>query len=53
MHERLLRAHLCEGEIVDDPDTLVRLGAEVGVPEGEARRTLNSDEYPDAAQATR
>uniref|UniRef100_A0AAU2AF76 DsbA family oxidoreductase n=1 Tax=Streptomyces sp. NBC_00093 TaxID=2975649 RepID=A0AAU2AF76_9ACTN len=51
MHERLLRAHLCEGEIVDDPDTLVRLGVEVGVPEDEIRRTLAGDEYEDAVQA--
>ncbi|WP_327731690.1 DsbA family oxidoreductase [Streptomyces sp. NBC_00487] len=51
MHERLLRAHLCEGEIVDDPDTLVRLGVEVGVPEDESRRTLNSDAYADAVRA--
>ena len=33
IHERLLRAQLVEGEILDDPDTLVRLAAEVGVPE--------------------
>ncbi|MGW0582295.1 DsbA family oxidoreductase [Streptomyces sp. NPDC002920] len=51
MHERLLRAHLGEGEIVDDPDTLVRLGAEVGVPEDETRRMLAGDEYADAVQA--
>ncbi|KZB86308.1 disulfide bond formation protein DsbA [Amycolatopsis regifaucium] len=40
MHERLLKAHLCDGEIVDDLDTLVRLGTEVGVPEDEAREVL-------------
>ena len=51
MHERLLRAHLCEGETVDDPDTLVRLGTEIGVPEDEIVRTLNSDAYADAVQA--
>ena len=51
MHERLLRAHLGEGEIVDDPDTLVRLGAEVGVPEDETRRMLDGDAYIDAVQA--
>ncbi len=50
MHDRLLRAHLGEGEIVDDPDTLVRLGAEVGVPEDEIRRMLNGDAYADAVQ---
>ncbi|MFD8867224.1 DsbA family oxidoreductase [Streptomyces sp. NPDC059590] len=51
MHERLLRAHLCEGEVVDDRDTLVRLGAEVGVPEDETRRVLDGDTYDDAVQA--
>ncbi|RCV49508.1 disulfide bond formation protein DsbA [Marinitenerispora sediminis] len=45
MHERLLGAHLGEGEVLDDPDTLVRLGAEVGVPEEEARRMLAGDAY--------
>jgi predicted DsbA family dithiol-disulfide isomerase len=45
MHERLLRAHLVEGEAVDDVDTLVRLGAEIGVPADEARRMLAGDEY--------
>ncbi|MGP4109732.1 DsbA family oxidoreductase [Streptomyces sp. 4N509B] len=51
MHERLLRAHLCEAEVVDDPDTLVRLGAEVGVPEDETRRMLDGDTYADAVRA--
>jgi predicted DsbA family dithiol-disulfide isomerase len=50
MHERLLRAHLVEGELVDDADTLVRLGAEVGVPADEARRVLAGDEYADAVE---
>lgn len=45
MHERLLRAHLCEGEIVDDLDVLVRLGAEVGVPPEEAERALRGDDF--------
>ncbi|MEU9450852.1 DsbA family oxidoreductase [Streptomyces sp. NPDC048277] len=51
MHERLLRAHLGEGEVVDDPDTLVRLGTEVGVPEDEIRRMLAGDAYADAVEA--
>jgi predicted DsbA family dithiol-disulfide isomerase len=50
MHERLLRAHLGEGETVDDPDTLVRLGTEVGVPEDETRRMLKGDAYAAAVQ---
>jgi predicted DsbA family dithiol-disulfide isomerase len=43
-HERLMRAQLVEGAALDDPATLARLGAEVGVPEAEARRVLASDE---------
>ncbi|MET7339314.1 DsbA family oxidoreductase [Nonomuraea sp. NPDC005650] len=45
MHERLLRAHLIEGEQVDDPDTLVRLGTEVGLPGEEVRRVVDGDAY--------
>jgi predicted DsbA family dithiol-disulfide isomerase len=44
-HERLMRAQLIEGETLDDVETLVRLGAEVGVPEQDARRVLAGDEY--------
>ncbi|KAK1184857.1 DsbA family oxidoreductase [Streptomyces sp. NBS 14/10] len=51
MRERLLRAHLCEGEVVDEPDTLVRLGAEVGVPEDEIRRMLDGGAYADEVRA--
>jgi predicted DsbA family dithiol-disulfide isomerase len=45
IHERFLRAQLVEGEILDDPDTLARLAADVGVPEAETRRVLASDAY--------
>jgi predicted DsbA family dithiol-disulfide isomerase len=48
MKERLLRAYFTEGELIADQDTLVRLAAEVGVPEDEARATLRSDRYADA-----
>lgn len=44
-HERLMRAHFAEGETLDDLETLVRLGAEAGVPEKDARRALTGDEY--------
>ncbi|QNP75574.1 DsbA family oxidoreductase [Streptomyces roseirectus] len=50
MHERLLRAHLCEGELVDDADTLTRLAAEVGVPEEDTRKVLATDAYQDAVR---
>ena len=45
LHERFLRAQLIEGEVLDDADTLVRLAAEVGVPEDEVRRVLAGDDY--------
>jgi len=45
IHERFLRGQLVEGAILDDPDTLVRLAAEVGVPEADTRRVLASDAY--------
>jgi predicted DsbA family dithiol-disulfide isomerase len=44
-HERLMHAHFMEGEALDDVETLVRLGAEVGVPADEARRVLTGDAY--------
>jgi predicted DsbA family dithiol-disulfide isomerase len=45
MKERLLRAYFTEGKLVGDPETLVRVAVEVGLPEGEVRRTLASDRY--------
>ena len=43
VHERLLRAQLVEGEVLDEPETLVRLGEEVGIPAADARAMLGSD----------
>jgi predicted DsbA family dithiol-disulfide isomerase len=51
IHERFLCAQLVEGEILDDPDTLVRLAAEVGVPAAETRRVLATDAYAAEVQA--
>jgi predicted DsbA family dithiol-disulfide isomerase len=45
IQERFLRAQLVEGEVLDDPDTLVRLGAEVGVPAAEIRDVLATDRF--------
>jgi predicted DsbA family dithiol-disulfide isomerase len=45
LHERFLQAQLIEGEVLDDPETLVRLSAEVGVSADDARRVLESDAY--------
>ena len=45
IQERLLRGQLVEGEVLDDPDTLVRLGAEVGLAGNEIRDVLATDRY--------
>jgi predicted DsbA family dithiol-disulfide isomerase len=45
IQERLLRAQLCEGEVLDDRDTLVRLTGEVGLAPDEARQVLDSDAF--------
>ncbi len=50
-HERLLRAQLVEGEILEDGPTLVRLMAEVGVPAADTERVLATDEYAAAVKA--
>jgi predicted DsbA family dithiol-disulfide isomerase len=49
--ERLMRAYVVEGEAVGDPDTLVRLAAEAGLDEAEARRVLQEQTYLDAVRA--
>ncbi len=45
MKERLFRAHLTEGELLSDHDTLTRLAGEVGLEEAEVRALLASDRY--------
>jgi predicted DsbA family dithiol-disulfide isomerase len=44
MKERLMRAYLTEGEALGDPETLGRLGAEVGLEADRVRQVLASDE---------
>jgi predicted DsbA family dithiol-disulfide isomerase len=43
--ERLMRAHFTEGEAISDPQTLIRLVAEVGVDPEEARGVLSGDRF--------
>ena len=45
MHERLLRGQLVDGELLDDPATLERLGVEVGLDGAAVRRMLGSDAF--------
>lgn len=48
--ERLFAAHFTEGKNIDDEETLVQLGMEVGLPEEEIRAMLQGDLYTDAVQ---
>jgi predicted DsbA family dithiol-disulfide isomerase len=45
MKERLFRAYLTEGQVIGDPETLQRLGVEVGLPEDEVRDVLMTERY--------
>ncbi len=51
IQERLLRGQLVEGEVLDDPATLVRLAAEVGVPATDTEAVLASDTYAAEVEA--
>ena len=51
IQERLLRGQLVEGEVLDDPETLARLGSEVGIPAADVLTTLESDAYAAEVQA--
>ena len=51
IQERLLRAQLVEGEVLDDPDTLARLGEDVGVSGDEVRDVLATDRFAAEVEA--
>ena len=51
LKERLLRAYFTDGLPISDLDTLVELGAEVGLDPVEARTVLESDAYLDGVNA--
>lgn len=48
MKERLLKAYFTDGLNVDDFETLIQLGKEVGVPEENIKSLLESNRYEDA-----
>lgn len=51
LKERLVRGYFSEGEALGDPETLVRLAAEVGLDAAEVREVLASDKYATAVRA--
>ena len=50
LQERLFKAYFEEGAEMSDPDTLARLGEDVGIPGEEVRAALESEEYGEAVQ---
>lgn len=51
MKERLMRAYLCEGELISDHPTLARLADEVGLPADRVEEVLGSREFADRIEA--
>jgi predicted DsbA family dithiol-disulfide isomerase len=45
IQERFLRAQLVEGEILDEPATLIRLAGEVGVPAADVEAVVGGDAF--------
>lgn len=50
MKERLLRARLCEGRLISDPEVLAECAAEVGLEAGEVRELVVGDRFADAVR---
>jgi len=50
MKERLQKAYFTDGLVISDPDTLVKLAAEVGLDADETRQMLESSAYTAAVQ---
>jgi predicted DsbA family dithiol-disulfide isomerase len=51
MKERLMQAYFAEGRLISDPDTLLALGAEVGLPEAEVQTLLAGSQFADEVRA--
>src|SRR5262249_50729714 len=49
--ERLFAATFTEGEPIGAPDTILELAIDVGVPEGDARRVLDTQQFAEEVRA--
>jgi predicted DsbA family dithiol-disulfide isomerase len=45
--EQLFKAYFTDGKNIDDTDTLIQLGTELGITTNEVKQTLESDAYAD------
>lgn len=50
-HERLMRAQLVQGRVLNDVDTLVELAGEIGLDTERARTVLEGEEYTEQVRA--
>lgn len=50
-HERLMKAQLVQGRVLNDVDTLVELAGEIGLDTERARTVLEGEEYADQVRA--
>lgn len=48
--EKLFSAYFTEGKNIDDVDTLVQIGVEIGIDAGLVKNTLEGDEFADAVR---
>ncbi len=48
--EQLFKAYFTDGKNIDDQDTLIELGAALGLDANEVKQTLESNEYADAVK---
>jgi predicted DsbA family dithiol-disulfide isomerase len=51
MKERLMKAYFTEGKLVSEPETLVAIGLEVGLPAAEIEELLASDRFAEEVRA--
>jgi predicted DsbA family dithiol-disulfide isomerase len=51
MKERLMKAYFTEGRLVSDPETLVALGTEVGLPPAEVQALLAGERFTEEVRA--
>jgi protein disulfide-isomerase len=50
IEERFFKAYFTEGALMSDPDILLRLAVEIGLPADKVKAVLASDDYTDAVQ---
>jgi predicted DsbA family dithiol-disulfide isomerase len=50
MEERLFKAYFTDGELISDPDALIKLAGEIGLDKDEVANMLEGEDYIDAVE---